>query len=111
MAVNTDLQSDALDAVLNTLRHRHSRAVCHYFRYYSTEVASVDDLVRFICGRDEQATDENCVEIRLHHVILPKLADAEFIDYDFRSETVRYREPEVVEAWLDHVVEEGEVPL
>lgn len=102
---------DELDNVLSTLSHRHSRAVCHYYRFYSAEVASVDDLVQFISEYDERATDKNAVEVRLHHVALPKLADAGFIDYDPRSETVRYREPEPVEMWLDHVVEEGEVPL
>lgn len=103
--------SDELDKVLSTLSHRHSRAVCHYFRYQSTEVATVDDLVQFIWKHDEQETDENSVEIHLHHSTLPKLADAGFIDYDPRSETIRYQEPDVVEVWLDHVVEEGEIPI
>lgn len=111
MVVSPNLPSDALDTTLNTLNHRHSRAVCHYFRYHSTEVATVDDLVLFISEHDGQATDENDIAVHLHHATLPKLADAGFVDYDPRSETVRYREPEPVEVWLDHVVEEGEVPI
>ena len=105
---------DTPDEVANVLRplgHRHSRAVCHYFRFYSTEVASVDDLVQFISEHDERATDKHAVELRLNRAILPELANAGFIDYDPRRETVQPREPEPVDAWLDHVVEAGEVPL
>ena len=102
---------DTFDTVLKTLSHRHARVVYHYLRYHPVEVASVDDLVHYVPEHDEQATEEHSVEIHLHHATIPNLADAGVIEYDPRSETVRYREPGPVEAWLDHVVEEGAVPL
>jgi hypothetical protein len=71
----------------------------------------VENLVQFISEHDERARDEYAIKVHLHHVTLPKLADAGFIDYDPRSETVRYRESDPVEMWLNHVVEEGQVPL
>ena len=100
---------DEIDTVLSSLTYRHSQAVCNYFRSYSTDSASVDELVQFTLEQGDGDTDEQRVEIYLHHATLPKLVDAGFIDFDPRSKTVRYRDPEFVESWVDHVVEEGGV--
>ncbi len=43
------------------------------------------------------------VEASLHHMHLPKLADANIIDYDPRSESIRYWGQPVLEEYAEHV--------
>ena len=111
MTTDSTPSSEVLDGVLNALSHRHSRGVCAYFRYYSTDEASVHDIVQFILEQSERDHDETNVTVSLYREILPKLRDADYIDYDAWSETVRYRGSEALELWLNHVVEEGEFPV
>lgn len=101
----------ALDSVMQTLSHRHSRAVCRYFGRHSTETVSFEDLVEFVHEQDGRDTDRASVRIHLHHATLPKLAAAGFVDYDHRSRTVQCREPDVVDAWLRYVVGAKNAPL
>lgn len=42
-------------------------------------------------------------DIRLHHNILPKMEDNGFVEYDRRSNTVRYRGDERFEELVDHL--------
>lgn len=100
------LFSDELDEMYSALSNRHNRAVCLYFRTTSTEVSSVDELVDFILERDERSEERIRVEVRLRIATLPNLEEAGFIDYDERSETVRYRGHETLESWLDCIAEE-----
>lgn len=65
------------------------RTVLRYFRRQSTEVATIDDLATFVQNQSE--TDEARVDVYLHHVTLPRLADDGHIEYDARSNTIRYR--------------------
>lgn len=96
------------DELLGVLADEHCRTVLHYFRYHSTEVATVDALERFVCEQHGQHAGEAHVAVYLHHSILPGLADAGLVDYDARSRTARYRSHPIVEVWLNHVSEHGE---
>lgn len=100
--------SMADDELLGVLADEHCRTVLCYFRYYSTHVATVDALERFVCEQHGQHAGEAHVAVYLHHSILPRLADAGLVDYDARSRTARYRSNPNVETWLDHVSEHGE---
>lgn len=87
MANNQSLDSERIDELHTLLANRHRRAVLTYFRESSSEVASVRDIAEEISdhGGEEQA------RIQLHHYALPRLDAADVVEYDVRSNTVRYR--------------------
>jgi len=77
------------------LRHKQRRAIITYFNQETTDRASFDDLVAYIVSSDSRrgatsAEHRERVTIGLFHNHLPRLADAGVLEYDQRSETVRY---------------------
>lgn len=72
---------------------------------HSDDPASVDDLVEGIIEHEYPdpgpETHRIRIEIDLHHVHLPKLADAGIVDYDPIAETVRYRRSQKLESLLE----------
>lgn len=96
------------DAVLSVLSDPHARAVCQYFQSRGTEVVSLDDLVGSVSERGGQ--DVEHLEIHLHHVALPKLADVGVVDYEPGTNTVVYRGPEVLERLDEVLADASEVP-
>lgn len=70
-------------------------------------VASLSELVDCVATRSPAIEDREEASIRLHHLVLPRLADAGVIDYDPRSETVRYYGEPALEALLDSVEAES----
>jgi hypothetical protein len=99
------MQFPAGDEFLNIIGHTQSWYVCHYFRHFSTDVATVEDLEDFLLEQPPAVAAEKQIGIHLHHVTLPKLAEAGVIEYDARSQTARYRGHPLIEHWLDHVIE------
>lgn len=79
--------SERIDELYDLLANRHRRAVLAYFREASSEVASVSDIAEEISdyGGEERA------RLQLHHYALPRLDAADVVEYDARSNTVRYR--------------------
>lgn len=96
-------QSDELDELLTILADQYRRDVLSYFRDTSTVDASVDDLVSEV--REQGHGTEEQVAIRLSHVTLPRLAEAGVIEYDTRSETVKYHGHPELEALFNGVTE------
>ena len=78
------------DTLLSALANQQCRLVLSYFRDASEEHASLEDVATVLARRDH--ADETQVAIRLHHVALPKLDDVGLVDYDARTETVRYHD-------------------
>lgn len=66
-------------------------------------VASLSELTDYVTARSSTVETREQATIRLHHAALPKLADAGVVEYDPRSETVRYYETPAVEALLDYI--------
>lgn len=79
--------SECIDDRYGLLANRHRRAVLAYFQESASDVASVSDIATEISdhGGEEQA------RIQLHHYALPRLDAAGVVEYDTRSNTVRYR--------------------
>lgn len=81
-----------VDRLLSALSREPNRGVVNFFREFSGDVASLDELAEYAAdsrnGCDARSPEQ--VAIRLHHVGLPKLADAGVLDYDPRSKTVRW---------------------
>lgn len=87
-----------LDTVFDCLRHPRRRFVLYYLR--ECEVVTVDELAEQIAAQEADTPPEEVdadqrksIETNLVHVHLPKLADTLMIEYDRRSNTIRYTEP------------------
>lgn len=83
-------RDDSTDALFSALANKRRRHVLQYFQSSSDDVASLEELVDAV-PRDERTDGRKRVALRLHHVTLPKLEDAGLLEYDARSNTVRYR--------------------
>lgn len=103
-----------LEAVFRCLSSARRRTLLYYLREHP--VATVDELARHVGAvEDDQEADQldaatlERVTISLVHQHLPLLADASVVDYDSRSETVRYTASPTLESFLTlaHEVEHG----
>ena len=97
----TPFHAETLDELLAILANEDCRATLEQFRRTSEETVPVEDLADELCRDDERDPDRFAV--RLHHSVLPRLADVGVLEYDARSETVRYRGHDELEALLDAV--------
>lgn len=103
---NNQVDSNDISRAFDLLdSHRH-RYVLEKLSETSDGVASVDDLVDYLLTHDPGTEDKDRAMASLHHQVLPKLDDTGIIDYDRRSETVRYRGDELVEDLLDTIEQE-----
>lgn len=103
-------RSERLDSELEVLSSRERREILHFFVTTDTETATVETLSGQLTqvwadGGDDQPPTE-AVRARLHHVHLPKLADCGLVEYDSRSNTVRYHPDDRVEELLEFVSDE-----
>lgn len=85
-----DANVDDLFDALSSERRRH---VLSYLRDADDDVAELAELVDWVVTReaDRDGDQREAVAISLHHVHVPKLANCGFVEYDARSNTVRYR--------------------
>ncbi|MFC4451907.1 DUF7344 domain-containing protein [Halorussus aquaticus] len=94
-----------LNEALDLLRDQQRRYVLKKLRATDEGVAVIDELVEYLLTHDPDADDRDQVALMIHHKTLPRLADAGVIDFDARSDTVRYHGSEVVDDLLAVVVE------
>lgn len=79
------LTSASLDETFETLSDEQRRQLLYYLSESSDGTATVEELIELLGGNSQQT------EIRLRHVHIPYLRDTAMVDYDDRTETVRYR--------------------
>lgn len=93
------------DEVHRLLASERRRLLLTYLAKEADGVVPFDDLVDAIAERERPgpgpATHRDRVVADLYHVHLPKLADAEVIEYDPVEETVEYRASGRFKALLD----------
>ena len=100
-------ETPSLDLVFEVLSDRRRRYALYHLRESPESVATVSDVVGYICNQEAES-DESRTYLRrsirttIQHVHLPKLADAGVIEYDARSETIRYRGQPSLDEWLEH---------
>ncbi len=92
---STSSRNLSTEQVVGLLGHKQRRTVITYFDQETTDRASFDDLVEYIVSSDSKtgatsSEHHERVRIGLFHNHLPKLSDAGVLEYDQRSETVRY---------------------
>jgi hypothetical protein len=79
------------------------RAAIRYFIAEETDTAELTELVAHVHEEVDDVTTSKQARITLVHTHLPKLADHEVIEYDERTETVRYRDGDRLEDLLEIV--------
>lgn len=110
----TPLMADttpSLDQVFELLSNSRRRYALYYLTDQSDGVATLETLTEHVVALEQRlgtvngthTTDRHTsVRTALTHTHLPKLEDAGVLDYDRRSETVRYWRQPSVEEWLEH---------
>ncbi len=110
----TPLMTDAtpsLDLVFELLSNSRRRYALYHLNEQPDGVATLETLTENVVAfeqktgtRDgEHTTDRHAsVQMALTHTHLPKLEDAGLLEYDRRSEMVRYWRQPSVEEWLEH---------
>lgn len=103
--------SERLDSELKVLSSRERREILDCFVGMDTETATVETLSDRLGrawgdGGGDQSPPTEAIQAKLHHVHLPKLADCGFLEYDPRSNTVRYQPDERVEKLVQFVSDE-----
>lgn len=92
-----------IDATLRALADEHRRLTIQYLMETPEGTTSFDELRDHVAAHSSDECDSRDVAIRLHHVHLPLLADTDIVEYDPRSETVRYRVDPLVEGVLSSI--------
>lgn len=94
-------ESNPSNSLLEVLADEQRRCVVAYLSDTSDDVASVSELTRHVTKHCADAHNREQVAVNLHHVGLPKLEEAGVLEYDSRSNTVRYHPGSKVETLLD----------
>ena len=88
----------AVDEALSALAHPTRRCVLYYLK--DEEVADLEELGAVVAAMksgtppdDVPADERDRMAAELAHTHLPKLDEALFVEYDRRSQTVRYADP------------------
>jgi hypothetical protein len=92
-----DAKPETIDRLRSALKSERCRLVVSYFEDTGASTVSIDDLAR--CLGSQKETDRSETgrsRVYLHHADLPRLESAGLVDYDTRTETVRYLEPPAV---------------
>lgn len=91
-----------VDSVLEALSSNDRREILYLFSDKEQEVATYDQIIEELVEKEylEDSRTEQ-FEVQMHHHHLPKLAETGFIDYDKRSETIRYTADSEVEDLLE----------
>ncbi|GAA0259033.1 hypothetical protein ACFFQF_23590 [Haladaptatus pallidirubidus] len=85
---------------LQAVRQEHRRQVLSYLETKDSDVAELDELAEQLYEEVDGITSPGKAQLTLSHTHVLKLAEHDVIEYDLRSETVRYRDGSHVEAML-----------
>jgi len=99
----------SVDAILGLLAQQERRDLIQRLQQESKNSCSFEKIVEHLLSKTADRTGErpghDNMEVQLQHVHLPKLADAGLIEYDVRSQTVRYNSHDEVEQLLERIHE------
>ncbi len=102
----------SLDATFDALADAERRMILHYLTDAADHEATVDELVSYITQQEANHTGElpsrDSIEMRLHHIHLPKLVEVGLVEYDARTEQLRYWSDDRLETWLERARDEAQ---
>lgn len=97
------------EEMLEILSDHHRRILLEYLASEADPTVSLDEAVIYVTDQLGEKSDsrphEDDVNASLHHRHIPRLADSGLVEFDERSETIRYHESEKLEAFHEHVEE------
>lgn len=97
----------SLDAILSLLADPHRRDFLRYLVETPGETCSLDECVSHLvqrnAERDDKRRSRDQVGTMLHHQHIPMLDDAGVLEYDSRSQEIRYRGHDQLESWLERI--------
>lgn len=100
----------SIEAALELLAQRERRLLLIYLRDSTERVATTEELVEHICQREAEQTGEVCdpdnLKSELHHIHLPKLTEEGVLEYDPRSQHLRYDGDKRLERCLEWIKRE-----
>jgi len=101
--------TDRLDTIFGLLCNPRHRYLLYYLVSVDGEVFELADAVTVVRNHEIAGTEMDDhpsrkeVRTTLHHTHLPRLADAEILDYDPRQGTIRLTGYNEAEEWLEYV--------
>lgn len=101
-----DTTLSTLDPLLSILRDPLRRRTVLFCASASDRMLEFDDLVDHLARGDGQSAEARTREeiaIDLHHRHLPKLAEAEVIEFDPHSGIIRYLGSDKLERWTQRI--------
>ena len=96
-------RDNPIDAALRALADERRRLSIRYLVETPEGTASFDEIQDYVTAYGADDTDPREVAIELHHVHLPLLTEADIVEYDPRSKTVRYRTDPLLEDVLSSI--------
>ncbi|WP_144926784.1 DUF7344 domain-containing protein [Halorubrum salsamenti] len=97
--------SEEIDQRFALLDKYERRCIIHFLREAETDRVSISDVVSHLQKQDSIADEYDKLAVALHHNHFPQLGMIGVVDYDPRSETVRYGDDDLVEALLESIPE------
>lgn len=99
--------TDDLDTICDILAEARRRYLLYHLLTIDGRVTELDTAVDAVWTYETAATEiddppREAVRIDLHHVHLPRLADAGIVDYDQRQGTIRFSGHPSLEEFLEH---------
>ncbi|WP_290819363.1 hypothetical protein [Halovivax sp.] len=105
-------EAPSLDLIFEVLSVRERRYALYYLRDRPDGVATVEEVVDHVLALEVDRVDESdgngefgrrrSLSTTFRHAHLPKLVAVGALEYDGRSETVRYRRQPSLDEWLEH---------
>lgn len=95
------LGANEMSETFRVLAEPRRRAILQHFISEGEVTASYEELLEGVLSTDGPPDSRAGAEIKLHHMDLPALENAQLVEYDERSGTVRYIENPLVEELLD----------
>jgi hypothetical protein len=94
-----------LGTVFQLLAAPMRRQLLYYLRKPEQHIASLDELIKHVDSETKIPRSREQTRRALVHEHLPKLADHDVIEYDSRSEMVRYRDGHRLESVIEFAAE------
>lgn len=100
-----DYTTREIDQRFELLTQYERRCVVDFLQEIDAEHAGLDEVVRHLQQQRQMPDERAKISVALLHIHLPKLATTDILEYDARSETVRYNGDELVESLLESTPE------
>lgn len=98
------LEAPEIDVLLEALANQQRRCILTQLVETEDGVAAFSELIDGVAENRGPNSSRKRIATSLYHSQLPKLADANLVEFDTRSETVRYRGGATAEKWLELAV-------